>query len=81
MNIEGGEFVLLGADEDLQWLSRVDQGVLEVHGHHGDAPTMASGLRGAGFSVDLRDNDGGRTVARFGLPAPMHTARVMTSED
>ena len=36
VDIEGGEFALLGAMESLRWLSRVDQAVLEVHGRHGD---------------------------------------------
>ena len=63
MDIEGGEFALFDADEDLQWLSCVDQIALEVHLQHGDAPAMISRLREVGFTVDLRDNDGGHTVA------------------
>jgi FkbM family methyltransferase len=58
VDIEGGEFAPLGAGEDLCWLSRVDQAVLEVHGSHGDPMTMVGQLHEAGFRVDLRDNDG-----------------------
>lgn len=63
VDIEGGEFALFGADEDLHWLRRVDQVVIEVHGHHGDSLAMVGRLRKAGFSVDLRDDDGRRTIA------------------
>ena len=64
VDIEGGEFALLGAGEDLRWLSRVDQAVLEVHGRHGDPTAMGSRLQEAGFRVDLRDNDGRRVSVR-----------------
>ena len=64
VDIEGGEFALLGAGEDLRWLSRVDQAVLEVHGRHGDPMAMGSRLQEAGFRVDLRDNDGRRVTVR-----------------
>jgi FkbM family methyltransferase len=59
VDIEGGEFALLAADEDLRWLARVDQVVLELHGDHGDAPALVERLRDHGFIVSLRDDDGG----------------------
>jgi len=62
VDIEGSEFALLGAGEDLCWLSRVDQAVLEIHGSHGDPMAMVGRLQEAGFRVDLRDNDGRRVT-------------------
>jgi FkbM family methyltransferase len=56
-DIEGGEFGLLGAAEDLRWLCRVDQFVLEVHPRYGDVPAMAGRLSEHGFAVSLRDNN------------------------
>ena len=66
MDIEGGEFAVLAADEDLRWLAQVDQVVLEVHPDHGDAAALVDRLRRHGFSVDLRDNDGRRVGAGSG---------------
>jgi FkbM family methyltransferase len=63
MDIEGGEFAVLGADEDLKWLERVDQVALEVHPDYGDASALVGRLCAHGFGVDLRDNDGGRVSA------------------
>ena len=60
MDIEGGEFAVLGAAEDLGWLNAVDQIVLEVHRDFGDVSALIGRLRRHGFTVDLRDNDGGR---------------------
>jgi FkbM family methyltransferase len=56
-DIEGGEFGLLSAVEDLSWLRQVDQFVLEVHPSFGDVAALAQRLRRQGFVVDLRDND------------------------
>jgi FkbM family methyltransferase len=75
VDVEGGEFALLDADEDLRWLERVDQVAMEIHGQHGDAAAMVGRLRGAGFSVDLRDNDGGRTAARSSQLAYAYCSR------
>ncbi len=63
MDIEGGEFAVLAASDDLRWLARVDQVVLEVHRNHGDVASMLERLRGHGFAVDLRDNDGNCAAA------------------
>jgi FkbM family methyltransferase len=37
VNIEGGEFAVFGRAEDLRWLDRVEQVVVEVHRNFGDA--------------------------------------------
>jgi FkbM family methyltransferase len=58
VDIEGGEFAVLAAGEDLRWLQQVDQLALEVHGHFGDVPGLVSRVRSCGFAVDLRDNEG-----------------------
>ena len=65
-DIEGGEFALFAPGEDLGWLGRVDQMALEVHPEHGELPLLTSRLGEAGFSVDLRDNDGKWTSAASG---------------
>jgi FkbM family methyltransferase len=62
VDIEGGEFAVL-ADGDLGWLQGVDQLALEVHPGFGDRAALVARLRGQGFSVDLRDNGGGRVAA------------------
>jgi FkbM family methyltransferase len=61
MDIEGGEFAVLSAAEDLAWLSRVDQLAIELHGDHGDVAGLAGRLAERGFTRDIRD-DGGRRV-------------------
>jgi len=66
MDIEGGEFAVLAANDDLRWLARVDQVALEVHRDHGDVAALLERLRHHGFSVDLRDNDGNCAVANSG---------------
>ena len=66
VDIEGGEFALLSGNEDLSWLHRVDQIVLEVHRDYGDEAALIGRLQRAGFSVDLRDNHGQRTSAISG---------------
>jgi FkbM family methyltransferase len=63
MDIEGGEFAVLGGEEDLRWLQLVDQIVLEVHGDFGDAVSLIDRLRSSGFAIDLHDNDGRRVAA------------------
>jgi FkbM family methyltransferase len=63
VDIEGGEFAVLAADEDLGWLHRVDQVVLEVHRDYGNATPLVETLRGRGFTVDLRANDGVKVTA------------------
>jgi FkbM family methyltransferase len=63
IDIEGGEFAVLGADDDLNWLQEVDQIVLEIHRDFGDAPSLIDRLRSHGFAVELRDNDGSRVAA------------------
>jgi FkbM family methyltransferase len=62
VDIEGGEFAVL-ADGDLGWLQGVDQLALEVHPGFGDRAALVARLRGQGFTVDLRDNGGGRVAA------------------
>jgi FkbM family methyltransferase len=62
MDIEGGEFAVLGAGEDLSWLHRVRQLALEVHTSAGDVKAMIRRLRDHGFIVDLRDNDGNQVA-------------------
>lgn len=62
MDIEGGEFAVLAADEDLGWLQQVDQLVLEVHGDFGDAAALIDRLLSLGFAIELRDNDGSRVA-------------------
>jgi FkbM family methyltransferase len=63
MDVEGGEFAILAADENLTWLQRVDQLAIELHGNHGDVPAMISRLRDTGLAVDLRDDFGRRVPA------------------
>lgn len=60
VDIEGGEFAVLAAGEDLSWLRQVDQIALEIHRDHGDAAALIERIRGHGFTVDLRNNHGGQ---------------------
>jgi len=60
MDIEGGEFAVLAADENLDWLNKVEQLALEVHPSAGDVVSMIERLRCHGFIIDLRNNDGDR---------------------
>ena len=62
MDIEGGEFAVLAADEDLGWLQQVNQLVMEVHGDFGDAAALIDRLLSLGFAIELRDNDGRRVA-------------------
>ena len=63
LDIEGGEFAVLGRQEGLQWLDRVDQIALEVHPAFGDPASLVDRLKSRGFIIDLRDNDGARVAA------------------
>jgi FkbM family methyltransferase len=62
MDIEGGEFAVLAAGEDLGWLRKVRQIALEVHTAAGNVPAMIQRLLDHGFIVDLRDNDGNQVA-------------------
>ena len=57
IDIEGGEFAVF-ADEDLPWLRVVDQIALEIHPGFGDVADLVGKIRGHGFEVDLRNNNG-----------------------
>jgi FkbM family methyltransferase len=63
MDVEGAEFAILAADEDLTWLHDVDQLAIELHGSHGDVPAIVARLRSTGLAVDLRDDFGRRMAA------------------
>jgi FkbM family methyltransferase len=58
VDIEGGEFAMFDASEDLRWLGQVDQVVMELHPAFGDAAAVAERLRQHGFAVDPRDDEG-----------------------
>jgi FkbM family methyltransferase len=58
MDIEGGEFAVLSAGEDLAWLRQVDQLAIELHGEHGDTGALAGRLREHGFTAEVRDDCG-----------------------
>ena len=64
VDIEGGEFAVFGASEDLGWLRKVDQLVMEVHPDWGDAAGLADRLREHGYHVELRGNAGNALTAR-----------------
>jgi FkbM family methyltransferase len=66
VDIEGGEFAVFGSGENLRWLDRVDQVVMEVHHDFGNAAAMVSRLRKHGFDLDLCDNEGTRVSATSG---------------
>jgi FkbM family methyltransferase len=74
LDIEGGEFAVLAADEDLTWLRQVDQLTIELHGEHGDVPGLVSRLHGHGLLVDLHDDWGGRVApqSRYAAYAYCH---------
>jgi len=76
MDVEGGEFAILAADEDLTWLHHVDQLAIELHGSHGDVPAMIGRLRGAGLAVDLRDDFGRRAPATSSSVAYAYCRRL-----
>ena len=63
VDIEGGEFTVFGGDEDLRWLDRVDQVVMEVHPGFGDTAALVGRLHQHSFAVDLRDSAGARVAA------------------
>jgi FkbM family methyltransferase len=66
VDIEGGEFAVFGVGEDLDWLDRVDQVVLEVHRAFGDAAALVGRFVRRGFTADLRDNAGVPVTATSG---------------
>jgi FkbM family methyltransferase len=78
VDIEGGEFAVFGSGEDLRWLDRVDQVVMEVHPQWGDTAVLVDRLGEHGFRVELRDNAGARVTtpkapfdyAYFSRPRP-----------
>jgi FkbM family methyltransferase len=78
MDIEGGEFAILAAEEDLGWLHQVDQLAIELHGSHGDVPAITGRLRDAGLAVDLRDDFGRRAPATSSSVSYAYCRRVMT---
>jgi hypothetical protein len=63
VDIEGGEFAVFGSGEDLRWLDRVDQVVMEVHSDFGDAASLVGRFRKHGFDLDMRDNVGTQVSA------------------
>jgi FkbM family methyltransferase len=67
VDIEGGEFAVFGGGEDLRWLDRVDQVVLELHRDWGDVADLVGLLGSRGFVIDLRDNDGNQVSATSSL--------------
>jgi FkbM family methyltransferase len=67
VDIEGGEFAVFGAAENLEWLDRVDQVALEIHRDFGDPGPVLEQLQTHGFSLDLRDNDGRHVAATSSL--------------
>jgi hypothetical protein len=58
MDIEGGEFAVLGPEEDLSWLDNVGQIAMEIHRAYGDTRELIEIIKQRDFIVDLRDNDG-----------------------
>jgi FkbM family methyltransferase len=62
IDIEGGEFAVLAANDELSWLQEVDQVVLEIHRDFGDVLSLIDRLRSHGFSLEQRDNDGHRVA-------------------
>ena len=49
IDVEGGEFAVLAADDDLSWLADVDQLVMEIHHGFGDVPSLIDRLRSYDF--------------------------------
>lgn len=58
MDIEGGEFAVLGQDQDLSWLDIVEQITLEVHPDFGNVASLVKRLINHGFLTSSYDNDG-----------------------
>ena len=75
MDIEGGEFAILAATEDLSWLDRVDQLAVELHRDFGASASVLYQLQRHGFVIDARDNDGRRVPAVFGHPDYAYCSR------
>jgi FkbM family methyltransferase len=63
VDIEGGEFAVFSEGEDLGWLEKVDQMVMEVHPQWGDVAGLVDRLGLYGYSVELRDNAGARVTS------------------
>ena len=63
VDIEGGEFAVFGAGEDLGWLDQLDQMVMEVHPGWGDATALVDRLVRRGFTVTLCGNEGASVSA------------------
>jgi FkbM family methyltransferase len=63
MDIEGGEFAVFAAEEDLSWLERVDQITLEVHPNFGSVTSLIERLVAHGFATSSYDNEGHQTKA------------------
>ena len=68
VDVEGGEFAVFGACEDLRWLDQVDRVVMELHPAFGDTAALVGRLRQLGFAADPRDDEG--------TPVPASSARV-----
>jgi FkbM family methyltransferase len=79
IDIEGGEFAVLGVHEDLHWLQQVDQLAIELHDGHGDVVTLIDRLRCEGLTVDLRDDFGDRAAATSKSAAYAYCRRCQVS--
>ncbi len=66
VDIEGGEFAVFAANEELSWLQQVDQVVLELHETFGNVPALVDRLRRQNFHIDLRDNNDAKVIAASG---------------
>ena len=77
MDIEGGEFAVLAANEDLGWLSRVNQLAIELHTGHGDIGALVDRLRDRDLLVDLRDESGSPVTATSTSVAYAYCRRLL----
>ncbi len=77
MDIEGGEFAVLAADEDLGWLSQVSQLAIELHAGHGDIGALVDRLRDRDLMVDLRDEGGSSVTATSTSVAYAYCSRLL----
>jgi FkbM family methyltransferase len=75
VDVEGGEFAVFGADEDLRWLDQVDQVVMELHPAFGDGDALVGRLRQHGFAADPRDDEGTPVPASCGRAAYVYCRR------
>jgi FkbM family methyltransferase len=76
VDVEGGEFAVFSAEEDLRWLDQVDQVVMELHPAFGDAPALVGRLRQHGFAADPRDDEGTAVPAGSGRAAYVYCRRI-----